>query len=61
MATARGLRSEKFFAAEIRRMLDDLSNLANETDNEYQLIVFDGFQRHEFVLDGSAIYRSSND
>jgi hypothetical protein len=60
MATARGLRSEKFFAAEIRRMLDDLSNLANETDNEYQLIVFDGFQRHEFVLDGSAIYRSSN-
>ena len=57
MTTARGLRSEKFFAAEIRRLLGELGRLANEDDGD-RVTVFSGLQSHEFVLDGGTIQKT---
>ena len=60
MAAGDGLRSEQFFAAEIRRLFNELADQGQSEDDTARLIVFSGLSRHKFVLDGETILRADS-
>jgi hypothetical protein len=58
MAAANGLRSEYFFAAEIRRLLNKLGNLSETSGDADRLIVFSGLSKHELIIDHETIVKA---
>jgi hypothetical protein len=58
MTTANGLRSEQFFAPEIRRLLNQLGKFTDADTEASQLTVFSGLSRHDLILDGETIIRA---
>ncbi len=60
LSAAKGLRSEQFFAAEIRRLFRQLINQGPSEEDPEQLIVFSGLSRHTFMVDGEMILRTDS-